>query len=214
MKLASKIDHTVLKPDCRLDDIKKLCAEAIEYDFGAVCVPPFYIKDAARILEEAKPKVSSVIGFPFGYAATAAKVEEIKRAINDGADELDVVVNICAVKDGQWSFVKNDIDSMTRAIHLKGKVVKIILETSLLSEEEIVQLCNICREVEVDFVKTSTGQNGGATLETVQLLRQHLPNGVKIKASGGIRNLQQAQALIDAGAARLGTSAGIAIVQE
>ena len=213
MNLASMIDHSVLKPDCRSEDINRVCAEAMNHQFSAVCVPPFYIKEAAHLLADSPVRVATVIGFPMGYAATVAKVEEIKRAINDGVDELDVVVNICAVKDKQWSFVKNDIDSMTRAVHLKGKLIKVIFETSLLSEEEIAQLCNICAEVGVDFVKTSTGFGEvGATNEIVQFLKQSLPSTIKIKASGGIRTSEQAMELVNAGATRLGTSSGIAIV--
>ena len=133
MRLAGIIDHTILKPDCSMDEIKRLCAEAVKYEFKAVCIPPFYIKEAAQLLEKAPVKVAGVIGFPMGYSATAAKVEEIKRAINDGADELDVVINICAVKSGNWNYVRNDIDSMTLATHSRGKVIKVIIETGLLS---------------------------------------------------------------------------------
>lgn len=208
------IDHTVLKPDCRSEDIKRICAEAVDFQFRAVCIPPFFVKGATNWLKDTEVKIATVIGFPLGYSATAAKVEEIKRAINDGADEFDVVVNISAIKDNQWSFVKNDIDSMTRAAHLKGKVVKVILETALLTEEEILRLCDICKEIEVDFVKTSTGYNGlGATTEIVQFLKNALPKEIKIKASGGIRNPQQAQDLINAGATRIGTTAGVAIME-
>ena len=140
-ELAKKIDHTILKPDCTFTDIKKLCDEAKTYSFASVCVPPYYVKEAFKQLEDSLTKVTTVIGFPMGYSTTPAKVEEVKRAIVEGVDELDVVVNICAIKEGNWSYVRNDIDSMTRAAHLRGKVVKIILEVGLLTNSEIEQVC-------------------------------------------------------------------------
>jgi deoxyribose-phosphate aldolase len=213
MNIASAIDHTILKPDCSIDDIKRICSEAITHQFAAVCVPPYFIKDAVRILDGENIKVATVIGFPLGYAAIAAKVEEIKRAMNDDIDELDVVINIAAVKSGHWNHVKNDIDSITIAAHLKGKIIKIIFETCLLTDDEIKKLCAICNEKGVDFVKTSTGFNGsGATEEMIRFLRENLSPKIKIKASGGIKTKKQAEALINAGADRLGTSSGPALV--
>ena len=213
MNFASTIDHTILKPDCSIDDIKQICEEAITHQFASVCVPPYFIKDAARMLGGENVKVCTVIGFPFGYNATVAKVEEIKRAINDEIDELDVVVNIAAVKSGHWNDVKNDIDSITMAAHLRGKIIKIIFETSLLSADEIKKLCTICNESGVDFVKTSTGFNGsGATEEMIRFLKENLSPKIKIKASGGIKTRDQAEALLNAGADRLGTSSGLALV--
>jgi len=213
MNFASVIDHTILKPDCSIDDIKQLCAEAIAHQFAAVCVPPYFIKDAARLLDGENVMVSTVIGFPFGYTATVAKVEEIKRAINDDIDELDVVINIAAVKSGHWNHVKSDIDSITMAAHLKGKIIKVIFETALLTKEEIKKLCTICNEKGVDFVKTSTGFNGvGATEEMILFLKENLSPKIKIKASGGIKNKEQAEALIKAGADRLGTSSGLSLI--
>jgi len=213
MNIASVIDHTILKPDCSIDDIKRICTEAATHQFASVCVPPYYIKDAARFLDGENVKVSTVIGFPFGYTATVAKVEEIKRAINDDIDELDVVINIAAVKSGHWNHVKSDIDSITMAAHLKGKVIKVIFETSLLSKDEIKKLCVICNEKGVDYVKTSTGFNGaGATEEMVRFLKENLSSKIKIKASGGIKTKEQAEALVNAGAARLGTSSGLALI--
>ncbi len=216
MELAGFIDHTLLKPDTRGEDIKKLCEEALAYHFAAVCVPPFYVKDAVNQLDETRVKVSTVVGFPFGYSTTSAKVEEIKRALDEGANEVDVVVNIAAIKNGSWNYVQNDIASMTTAVHLKGKQVKIILETGLMNDEEVERLCEICREVEPDFVKTSTGYNGsGATVETVKRLHQLLEGSpIKIKASGGIRSLADAQAMIEAGASRIGSSSGVHIMEE
>ncbi len=215
MNLADYIDHTILRPDCSTEDIKRLCAEATQFGFATVCIPPFYVKNAYELLLNTKVKVSTVVGFPMGYAATPAKVEEIKRALDDGASEVDAVINICAVKSSNWNFVKNDIDSMVMAAHLKGKHIKIIFETGLLSETEIVNLCDICLEVKPDFVKTSTGFNGeGATLPVVHLLKQQLQDQVKIKASGGIRTQADALRFIEAGVKRIGSSSSVMIVRE
>ncbi len=215
MNIASFIDHTLLRPDCNLQDVKKLCAEAKQYSFAAVCVPPFFVSDAAQLLSSTPIKVATVAGFPMGYATTAAKVEEIKRAIDDGADEIDTVINICAVKGANWKYVRDDIDRVATAARLKGKVLKIILETGLLSEAEITKLCEICLEVGPDFVKTSTGLNGeGATVQTVRMLNTLLKGNMKIKASGGIRTREEAERLIEAGAKRIGSSASVLIVTE
>lgn len=215
MNIASYIDHTTLKADCTLDEVKKKCREAIDFQFKAVCIPPYYVEKAVDLLENSNVKIATVVGFPMGYSATPAKVEEIKRAIDNGADEIDVVANICAIKEKQWNFVKNDIGSMTMAVHLKGKIIKVILETALLSDEEIEKLCQICAEIKVDFVKTSTGFNGGgATIHAVSLMRSVLPKEIKIKASGGIRNRADAIKMIEAGASRLGSSSGVSIMQE
>lgn len=215
MNLASYIDHTVLRPDCTIEDIKKVCSEALQYKFAAVCIPPFFVKNAAQILNDSPVKIATVVGFPMGYSTTPAKVEEIKKGIDDGLDEIDAVINIAAVKNANWNYVKNDIYSVTMAGQLKGKCVKIILETGLLNEEEIKKLCAICSEIGPDFVKTSTGFNGeGATVDVVNLLRNNLPEEIKIKASGGIRSKEDALRLIEAGAKRLGSSSGVMIVND
>lgn len=214
MQLANVIDHTILKPDCTKTEIEALCQEAQQYGFKAVCVPPYFIKDAVKFLKGNPTLVSTVVGFPLGYSATAAKVEEIKRAIMEGADEIDAVVNISAVKCGDWNHIRSDIDSMTRAAHLKGKTIKVILETGLMDSKELQQLCKICSEEGADYVKTSTGFNAaGANPEIVRTLRKLLPKSVKIKASGGIRSQKEALELIEAGADRLGCSASVQIVQ-
>ena len=212
MSLAKFIDSTTLQPDCSPEAIQGLCREAMELGFSAVCIPPYYVKEAVSILADSTVAVATVIGFPMGYSSTPSKVEEIKRAIDEGADELDVVINVCAVKSGNWNYVKNDIESTTLAAHLKGKVVKIILETNLLSAEELDRVCSICAKAGVDFVKTSTGFSGGTTIETIEHLRAALPKVVRIKASGGIRDRAFAEALIAAGASRLGTSTGAKII--
>ncbi|MEL7220593.1 MAG: deoxyribose-phosphate aldolase [Bacteroidota bacterium] len=214
MKLAAFLDHTILKPDTTTADVVRICAEAKTHGFAAVCVPPFYVTQAKQELQGQDVKLATVIGFPLGYAATFSKVEEIKRAIDEGADEFDVVINIAAAKNANWTFVRNEIDRVIAACRMRAKTVKIILETGLLTEEEVRRLCDICNEFEPDFVKTSTGFNGpGASLVAVELLRSCLKKDIKIKASGGIRDAATAQAMIDAGADRIGASASVAIVQ-
>ena len=212
MNVASYIDYTILKPDCTIDDIKEVCKEAMEHEVKAVCIPPFYIRDAARLLKDSPTKVVTVIGFPMGYSATPAKVEEIKRAVNDEIDEVEVVVNINAVKKGDWAHVKNDIDSTTLAAHSKGKIIKLIFETSLLTQEEIKQLCEIVEEKGVDYVRISTGmQEENESLEMIQFLRQHLSAKIKIKASVTTGSVEDIRKMIEAGADRIGCSSVIAI---
>lgn len=212
MELSRYIDHTLLKPDCALTDIDLLCKEATQHGFATVCIPPYFVSYAAKLLKDQSVRVSTVIGFPMGYASTPSKVEEIKRAIDEGAEEIDAVVNLCAVKSSQWNYVSNDIDSMTTAAHLKGKKIKVILETSLLDEAEITKLVDLCLQAKADYLKTSTGINGKASLEVVRLLRQLAGGKVKIKASGGIRNRWDAEQYINAGADRIGSSSGVSIV--
>jgi deoxyribose-phosphate aldolase len=215
MDIASYIDHTLLKADCTPADIRQICEEAQAFQFAAICIPPYYVTEAVALLSQlqAKSKVATVVGFPMGYSSTIAKVEEIKRALDEGADEVDVV-NICAVKSGQWGFLQNDIDSMTTAARLRGKKIKTIIETGLLSDEEIRKVCEILLEVQPDYVKTSTGLLGkGPTTEVIKTLADLVKDKIKIKASGGIRTRAEAEAMIKAGAHRIGTSAGITIVQ-
>lgn len=215
MKLATFIDHTLLRPDSTLSDIQKLCEEATQFGFAAVCVPPYYVGRSSQLLEKKATKVATVIGFPMGYTTTVAKVEEIKRAIDEGVDELDVVVNVSAIKSGEWTDVQNDLDRMITTAHLRRKLIKVILETGLLTPAEIKRACEICRELKPDFVKTSTGFNGeGATIGMVKLLRENLSKEIKIKASGGIRTLEDALRLIEAGAVRLGTSSSVRIMKD
>lgn len=213
MNLNSYIDHTLLRPDCTTDDIEQLCREAKEHQFAAVCVPPFFVKLAAELLEDSPVRIATVVGFPMGYASTPAKIEEIKRAIDEGADEIDAVLNICALKAGNINYLTNDIDSMITATHLKGKQIKIILETGLLTMEEVEQAAQICLDKEADYLKTSTGFNGGgATLEMVSFLGRLAGGKAKVKASGGIRTREDALGFIEAGAQRLGTSSGLKLI--
>jgi deoxyribose-phosphate aldolase len=213
MNLASKIDHTLLKANTSEKEIKKLCAEAKEYGFAGVCVPPYFVRKCKLWLKETKVKVVTVVGFPLGYSHTPAKVEEARRAIDEGADEIDMVINIIALKAADWNYLKNELTSVATIVQLRGGKLKVILETGLLTEEEIIKACELCKEMTVDFVKTSTGFiEPGATVEVVKLLREHLPKTIKIKASGGIRDKGFAIQLIEAGADRIGTSHGVSIV--
>ena len=208
------IDHTALKPDLSPEEVTTLCEEAVQYGFASVCVPPTFVEHAYKLLVEEKPSVSTVIGFPFGYDGLAAKIESVKSAINDGASEFDVVVNIAQVKAGNWDYVKNEVERLATAIHRKNhKLMKLIFETAYLNAEEIKQLCNLCIQNNVDFAKTSTGYaHEGATIQNVQLMKSVLRDKVQIKASGGIKTAEFAQELIDAGASRLGTSSGLKLI--
>lgn len=213
MSLASKIDHTLLRADAAEFEVNKLCQEARQYGFAAVCVPPYFVRKCKLWLKDTNVKVATVIGFPMGYSHTPAKVEEARRAIDEGADEIDMVINIIALKAGDYNYLKNELTSVATMTQLRGGKLKVILETGLLSEAEIVKACELCAEMTVDYVKTSTGMiPEGASVETVKLLRASLPATVKIKASGGIRTKEFAEELIAAGADRLGCSASVAIV--
>ena len=215
MNIAGYIDHTVLKPTTTVKDVEKLCEEAAQYQFAAVCVPPLFVKKAKEILSGSSTKVATVIGFPFGYSAIEAKVAEVILAIIDGADELDVVINISAIKNNDWQFLANEINAILPIIKNKKKVIKVIIESGILTDEEIIKCCDLYGAAGVDFLKTSTGYaEKGATVEAVQLMRKHLADNVRIKASGGIKNYHFAKQLIDAGANRLGCSSSLSIVNE
>lgn len=215
MKIASYIDHTVLKSTTSIADIEKLCLEAAEYHFAAVCVPPPFVKRAKVLLDPTDIKVATVTGFPFGYSATEAKVAETVLAIVDGADELDMVINLIALRMGDWAFLNREVQLATEVVHNKGKIIKIIIESGILTNEEIIQCCELFGPLGIDFMKTSTGYaEKGASLEAVTLMRKHLPANVKIKASGGIKTCAFAEELIKAGADRLGCSASVQIVKE
>jgi len=214
MKLNQYIDHTILKPTTLISDIEKLCSEAILYQFAAVCVPPNFVKLAKALTKGSAVKVATVIGFPFGYAAVEAKIAEIVLAMVDGADELDVVCNISAIKNKDFTYLANEINHIMPIIKSKGKIIKVIIESGVLTDEEIIACCDIYGAAGIDYLKTSTGYaEKGASVTAVKLFRLHLPDHVQIKASGGIRNYAFAKELIDAGATRLGCSAGIAIVE-
>ena len=213
MKLNKYIDHTLLKPTALISDIKKLCEEAKQYEFAAVCVPPNFVKKVKEYLANSTIKVATVIGFPFGYSAVEAKLAEVLLAIVDGADELDIVANISAIKNGDWVYLANEINHLMPIIKSNNKVIKIIIESGVLTDDEIVKCCELYGVAGIDYLKTSTGYaEKGATIEAVKLFRLHLPKHIQIKASGGIRDYTFAQELINAGATRIGCSAGIAIV--
>jgi deoxyribose-phosphate aldolase len=209
--LASYIDHTVLKPTCTHIEIEKICSEALEYGFAAVCVPPPFVAAAKR----SGVRVATVIGFPFGYSVAAAKLTEVEQAIADGADELDAVINLTFVKGANWAELEEEMRVLTNAAHGAGRLIKVIIESGLLSDKEIIRCCDVYAPLGVDFLKTSTGYaEKGATVEAVRLMRARLPAGVRIKASGGIRDARFARELIGAGADRLGCSASVKIVNE
>jgi deoxyribose-phosphate aldolase len=215
MNIAAYIDHTVLKSTTTQADIVKLCTEALENNFAAVCVPPLFVKMAKQMVTNSTVKVATVIGFPFGYSAIEAKVAEIILAIIDGADELDAVINISAIKNNDWQFLANEINTLMPIIRKQQKVIKIIIESGILTNAEIIKCCDLYGAAGVDFLKTSTGYaEVGATLEAVALIRKHLTNSIKIKASGGIKSYTFAKQLIDAGADRLGCSSSLKIVAE
>jgi len=213
MKLNKYIDHTLLKPTALVRDIEKLCEEAKQYEFAAVCVPPNFVKKAKEYLANSTIKVATVIGFPFGYSAVEAKLAEVLLAIVDGADELDIVANISAIKNGDWVYLANEINHLMPIIKSNNKVIKIIIESGVLTDDEIIKCCELYGVAGIDYLKTSTGYaEKGVTIEAVRLFRLHLPKHIQIKASGGIRDYVFAKELINAGATRLGCSAGIAIV--
>ncbi len=214
MQLNQYIDHTILKPTTSISDIKKLCGEAVNYQFAAVCVPPNFVRLSKELVLGSQVKVATVIGFPFGYSAVEAKLAEIVLAIVDGADELDVVANVSAIKNGDWEFLANEINHLLPFIRQHHKVIKVIIESGVLTDEEIIKCCELYGVAGIDYLKTSTGYaEKGASVESVALFKAHLPAHVQIKASGGIRDYAFAKQLIDAGATRLGCSAGVAIVQ-
>lgn len=214
--IADLIDHTLLKQNTTHFEIIQLCEEAINYNFASVCIPPYYVREASNALESQKGnvKVSTVVGFPLGYSSVLAKVEEIKRAIHEGADEIDAVLNICAIKNEDWGFVRNEIDSLVLGTHMKGKVIKLILETAQLTKAEIEKICIIALDFKPNFLKTSSGFNGGASLEAVQTMLSVVGNNINIKASGGIRDLATLLQYKDLGVKRIGTSAGVSIMEE
>ena len=215
MNIAAYIDHTILKPVTTLSEVEQVCNDALEYGFVAVCVPPLFVKKAKQVLQNSPVKVATVIGFPFGYSAIEAKVAEIVLAIIDGADELDVVINISAIKNNDWQFLANEISTILPIIKKQEKVIKLILETGILTDEEIIKCCDLYGVAGVDFLKTSTGYaEKGATIEAVALMRRHLGPQVRIKASGGIKTYTFAKQLIEAGADRLGCSSSVQIVKE
>jgi deoxyribose-phosphate aldolase len=213
LNIASTIEHTSLSPAITIADVDRLVEEAKEHGFFGVCVPPFWVKRAAREIGTAEITLVTVAGFPLGYNMTETKLDEIKRAIDNGANEIDVVWNITAFKTGiPWA--KIEIAKCSKLAHDHQKILKVIIETAYLSVDEIAEASKLCADAGADFIKTSTGfAPVGATVENVRRIRASLPPGVGIKASGGIKTYDQAVQLIDAGADRLGTSSGVTILQ-
>ena len=205
------IDHTLLKADVTRKDIEKLCAEAKQYDFASVCVNTYWVPLCASELKDSNVSVCCVVGFPLGAMSTQAKAFETRQAVKDGADEIDMVINIGELKNGNDEAVLHDIEAVVQAA--EGAVVKVILENCLLEKEEIVRACKLCMEAKADFVKTSTGfSTGGAVLEDVRLMKETVAGKCKVKAAGGIRSKADMDAMIEAGADRIGTSAGISLL--
>ena len=211
--LGSLIDHTLLKPDATREQVLELCREAREYQFASVCINPSFVHLAADALRGTDVKVCTVVGFPLGAHAPDVKAYEARRAVEQGAEEVDMVVNIGALKSRDYALVENDIRGVVQAVG-KDTVVKVILETSLLTRDEKVMAASLAKAAGADFVKTSTGfAGGGATVEDVKLLRDTVGPDIGVKASGGIRNQQDALAMVEAGATRIGASAGVKIVR-
>lgn len=212
--IAGLIDHTLLKPDATPAQIEALCDEAIRYRFAGVCVNPSYVELCVQMLRGTPVTVGTVIGFPLGATTTKTKVFEAAQALGNGAQELDVVLHLGRLKAGDYGAVAEDLHAVVEVGHAQRAPVKVIIETALLSDQEKIAACLLAKHIGADFVKTSTGfLGGGATVADVALMRRVVGSEMGVKASGGIRTLAEAQALIDAGADRLGTSAGVAIVE-
>lgn len=213
--IAALIDHTLLKPEANWDVIRRLCAEAAEAKFASVCVNPYWVAHAVRELDGSGVKVCTVIGFPLGATTAAAKLAEAEEALADGARELDMVLNIGALRSGQDTTVEKDIGGLAGLAHDRGALLKVIFETCLLTDDEKRRACHLATAAGADFVKTSTGfLTGGATVADVQLMRENVGANVRVKASGGIRSLPTLIEMVKAGATRIGTSSGVAILRE
>ena len=212
MGLNKYIDHTILKATASGTDVQKLCEEAIEHEFYSVCVNGCYVADAKHLLQGTDVKIAAVVGFPLGAMTTAAKVFEAKEAVENGASEIDMVINVAKLKDGEFKYVENEIRQIKEAIG--DNVLKVIIETCYLTDEEKVKACELSLAAKADFLKTSTGfGTDGATYEDVKLMKSVVGDNAKVKASGGVRDKETAQKYIDLGAERLGTSSGIDIVK-
>jgi deoxyribose-phosphate aldolase len=213
INIAEYIDHTILKPFTTEEDVKKVIAEALEHDFYAVCIPPYYLPAGRKLLKESNVKLATVAGFPLGYNLSSNKTEMVMRCADAGADEVDTVINIAAIKSQDYDFLEEELSSIATAASVKGVLLKVILETCYLTNEEIEKACNLCLNYSVPFIKTSTGFGShGATIEHIKLIKSIVGNQAKIKASGGIKNFEDAMAMIAAGANRIGTSSGVSIV--
>lgn len=214
-ELASRIDHTLLKPQAQAEAIEKICADACQHGFFSVCIAPTWLETAAACLQTSYVKLCAVIGFPLGSTLPQVKAYEAAQSLDAGANELDMVISIGALKDGCSEFVENDIAGVVKVAQSTGAIVKVILETEFLSDHEIEEACRLSMNAGANFVKTSTGfGEGGAEVKHVRLMRECVGPDAGVKASGGIRDLATAQAMLDAGASRLGCSASVAIIEE
>lgn len=213
MNLAKYIDHTILKPETTKEEVVKVCQEAKEHGFFSVCVNPYYVKLVSNELAGSDVKVCSVIGFPLGASVTSVKAAETKQAIADGANEIDMVLNVAAMKNGEYDYVLNDIKGVVEALEGKA-ILKVILENCLLTEEEIVKACELSVEAGAHFVKTSTGfSKGGAVASDIALMRKTVGPNIGVKASGAVRDRETAILMVESGASRIGASASVAIVK-
>lgn len=212
MQINKYIEHTNLKNTATLKDIETLCNEAIKYDFAAVCVYPYYVALAKELLKDTNIEVCTVVGFPSGMSTREAKVYEAIDAVEKGADMIDMVVNVAAIKNKDYEYIKDEIEEIRDAID--GKVLKVIIETNLLTDREIVKMTNICNECYVNYIKTCTGFTGGVNIEHVDIINKHKNDLVEIKASGGVKTKEDLIAMIDAGATRIGTSHGVEIMND
>ncbi len=214
-EIAHLIDHTLLKPDATQDQIAQLCYEARKYGFAAVCVNPTYVKLCAQLLKGSPVHVCTVVGFPLGATPPEVKAYEAQQAIDDGATEVDMVINIGALKSKDYALVERDIATVARTCHAGGAILKVIIEAALLTDDEKVIACQLAKAAGADYVKTSTGFGpGGATVHDVELMRRAVGPDLGIKAAGGIRSYEEAKAMVAAGATRIGASAGVKILQE
>ena len=203
-EILKKVDHTLLKQTSTWEDIKKLCDDAIKCNTASVCIPPCFVKQAKEYVGN-KMKICTVIGFPNGYNLTKVKMYETEQAVEDGADEIDMVINVGKLKEKNYDYILNEINGIKSKCN--GRILKVIIETCLLTEEEKIKMCEIVSQSDADYIKTSTGfSTGGATLEDIELFKKHMKNGKKIKAAGGIKNFDDAEEFVKAGADRLGTS--------
>lgn len=203
-EILKKVDHTLLKQTSTWEDIKKLCDDAIKCNTASVCIPPCFVKQAKEYVGD-KMKICTVIGFPNGYNLTKVKMYETEQAVEDGADEIDMVINVGKLKEKNYDYILNEINGIKSKCN--GRILRVIIETCLLTEEEKIKMCEIVSQSDADYIKTSTGfSTGGATLEDIELFKKHMKNGKKIKAAGGIKNFDDAEEFVKAGADRLGTS--------
>jgi deoxyribose-phosphate aldolase len=213
--IAAYIDHTVLKQTTTNSDVDRVCVEASLEGFFSVCIPPKYVANAKKLLDGSDVKIVTVIGFPLGYNGTDVKLKEIEDAVKAGADELDMVHDLCALKSGDWKVLEKEIGQCLSAVHNAGKKLKVIIESGILTESELIKCCELYSNYDIDFLKTSTGfADKGASVEAIKIMRQYLPPAMGIKASGGIKELDFALELIDAGATRIGCSESMKIVKE